>query len=372
MTQQNQTTYRMSIIQEEQISTKEIFQKIFGVFRLLFKSWKLILIFSALFSLLSIAFDYSQYQETQYGAEIVFNLELGGGGGGGGMGDLAGLAGAFGFGGGGNRTGEFFSAENFTQILNSKTVYEKALMKEITIGGKKTLFINYYKDSSDIAKKEWGGDLFNDPDFESINYKFTKKTPEQFTKKENEMIFTIYEKLSGNTEIRSLSKGSSMTSLVAITNNEMLSKIWLETLLKTMEEFYREVKTKKTRLVLDIQEKRLDSLRRVMLGTDRQLATLTAQNQNVVDPSGPLRQQQLSRNNSFTSNQYYQQLATVENLNLMMINQTPIFTVLEPVRLPLLKYQWYIGQRTTLGAIIGIVVGCLFIIIRRFFQELAS
>jgi hypothetical protein len=359
----------MNTIQEEQISTKELFKKIIGVFKVIAESWKLVLIISGLTSLLSIAYDYSQYEERQYGAEILFNLELGGGGGG--MGDLGGLASAFGI-GGGPRATDLMSNENFLPIIGSKAVYERALMKDVKIGGKKTLFINYYKDSSDISKQEWGGDLFNDPNYELIKYKFTKKKPEDFTKLENVAITQIYDKLKKGTEVRTLGKGTSLTALVGITNNETLSKVWVETLLETMEEFYKEVKTKKSKLVLDIQEKRLDSLRRVMLGTDRQLANVTAQNVNAVDPTGQMRQQQLNRSNNFISNQYFAQLGTVENLRLMMVNQTPVFTVLEPVRLPLVEYNWYIGQRTVSGAFIGLVVGAVFVLLRRFFKELNS
>jgi hypothetical protein len=360
----------MNTIQEEQISTKELFKKIIGVFKTVMSEWKFVLIMAGVISLSSILYDYTEYQERQYGAEVVFNLELNGGGGGG-MGDLGGLAGAFGLGGGGRAT-DFFSNENFLPIISSKAVYERALMKEVKVYGKKMLFVNYYKDSSDIAKKEWGGDFFNEPNYELIKYRFEKKKPEEFTLLENVATQQIYEKLKKGTETRSLGKGTSLTSLIGITNNEMLSKIWVETLLETMEEFYKEVKTKRSRQVLAIQESRLDSLRRVMLGTDRQLASVTAQNVNAVDPSGQMRQQQLNRSNNFISNQYFAQLTTVENLRLMMINQTPIFTVLEPVRLPLLEYNWYIGQKTTPAAFIGLILGVIIVLLRKFFKELSS
>ncbi len=360
----------MNTVQEEQISTKELFKKLLGVFKIVLEQWKLILIISGITSLLSIAYDYSEYQERQYGAEIVFNLEIGGGGGG--MGDFGGLAGALGIGGGGAKSTDLISGENFMPVISSKAVYERALLKEISVYGKKMLFVNYYKDSSDIARNDWGGDMFNDPNYELINYRFKKKKPEEFTLFENAAVTQIYEKLKKGTEVRSLGKGTSLTSLIGITNNEMLSKIWVETLLKTMEEFYKEVKTKKSMLVLDIQEKRLDSLRRVLYGTDRQLASVTAQNINAVDPTGQMKQQQLNRNSGFISGQYYAQLQTVENLRMMMINQTPIFTVLEPVRLPLTEFNWYIGQRTTAGAFIGLVLGAVYVLLRKFFKELNS
>ena len=360
------------IIQEEQISTKDLLHKIIGVFRLIGSEWKLILISIALGTLISILLDIKNFKEPQYTGEIQFNLESGGNNQNG-MGGFAGIANAFGVGGMGAATSnDLFSGGNFGLVISSKTLYERALMKEITIGGKKRLFINYYKDSSDISKKEWGGDLFHEPNKAAIKYQFKPKQAEQFSKPENEMIATIFEKLLAQTELKPLDKNGTIMILSAKTNNEMLTKIWLETLLKTLEEFYIEVRTKKTKEIYDIQVAHLNELQGKLNSTDRQLAVTTFQNINAVDPTAPMRQQQLNRSNTFISNQYYTQMATVENLRMLLIHQTPLFTLLQPVRLPLLKQDYTIGGSTKLGAFLGFFLCLIFIIIRKTYQELMS
>ena len=359
-------------IQEEQISTKDLIKKILGVFALIGSQWKLLLISIAIGTLVSIIIDVKDIKETEYSGEIQFNLESGGNGQNA-MGGFGGLASAFGMGGmGGTTSNDLFSGGNFGLMVSSKALYEKALMKEVTVAGKKSLFINFYKDSSDIAKKEWGGDLLHEPDKKSIAYRFVPKKPSDFTKDENVMIATIYEKLAAQTQLKPLDKNGSIMILSCVTNSELLTKIWVETLLESLSEFYVEVRTRKTREIYDIQVKRLRELEGKLNSTDRQLATTTFQNLNAVDPTAPMKQQQLNRSNTFISNQYFTQMATVEQLKMALINQTPLFTVLQPVRLPLLQKTYTIGGSTKTGAFLGFFLCLVFIIIRKTYQELMS
>ncbi|MFY7909624.1 MAG: hypothetical protein ACOVO2_08735 [Emticicia sp.] len=357
-------------IQEEQINTKDLLKKVIGVFTLIGNEWRLLLISIALGTLISILLDVKELKDTDYTGEIQFNLESGGGQQMA-LGGLGGLAGAFGISGGAT-SNDLFSGGNFGLVISSKTLYEKALMQEVTIGGKKTLFINFYKDSSDIAKKEWGGDFLHEPNYKAIKYRFQPKPANDFTKDENIMISTIYEKLEAQTSLQPLDKMGSIMVLSATTNSEYLTKVWLETLLKTLEEFYVEVRTRKTRDIYNIQLGRLRELEGKLSSTDRQLANAQFQNQNAVDPTAPMRTMQLNRSNNYVSTQYYQQLAAVEQIKMQLINQTPLFTVLQPVRLPLLQRTYTVGGNTQAGAFIGFFLCLVFIIMKKSYQELMS
>jgi len=357
-------------IQEEQINTKDLIKKVIGVFKLISNQWRLLLISISLGTLISILLDVKELKDTDYTGEIQFNLEAGGGQQMA-MGGFGGLAGAFGMGMGAS-SNDLFSGGNFGLFISSKTLYEKALMQEVLIGGKKTLFINFYKDSSDIAKKEWGGDLLHEPDFKSIKYRFQSKPVNNFTKNENILLATIYEKLEAQTALQPLDKMGSIMVLSATTNSEYLTQVWLETLLKTLKEFYIEVRTQKTREIYDIQMRRLRELEVKLSSTDRQLANTQFQNQNAIDPTAPMRTMQLNRSNNYVSNQYFQQLAAVEQLKMQLINVTPLFTILQPVRLPLLQRTYTVGGNTQTGAFIGFFVCLVFIIMRKSYQELMS
>ena len=154
--------------------------------------------------------------------------------------------------------------------------------------------------------------------------------------------------------------------------NELLAKRWAEVLLETFEEFYKEMKTKKTREMLVMQEARLEKLQVQMFSTDRRLAQITVQNQNIVDPSGSMVQEQTRRSNSFYSQQYLAQLATVDNIRTTLINQTPIFTIVEPIRLPLVKVQSFIGSNMPVGGFIGLILSIVFVSIYTILKEVLS
>ena len=352
--------------QEEQVSVKDLFLKLKSISNVILEGWRIVLIGVSISVLYSIISDWMNYKEPQYSATIVFNLEIGGGAAPGG--DLAAMLGG---GGGAISGGDLLSGSNFGSIIKSKAIYERALMKEVEVYGKKMLFINYYKDSSDISRKEWGGGLFSKPNDFAIDYHFTKKNPDDFSRVENVLIQTIYEKLLGQTTIIPM-KGSSFTSLMALTNNEMLSKVWIETLMETTEDFYQEMKTKKTRLTLKFHEKRLDSLRTLVYSSDNRMANLQFNNTNVVDPTGPLRYQQLSRYNGLYVGQYQTELNAIDNLKSTLVNQTPLFTIVEPIRFPLVQFTVGIGNNITMSFLTGLILSIVFVVIRYFIRELTT
>lgn len=348
------------IIQEEQLSTRDLLLKIIHRVRSMMGYWRFIVLCTLAGGMIALAIDLVNKKEDQFGAKMVFNLEIGGGGAG--MNQLAGLSSAFGFGAAAPQSGDLFSGSNFMELITSRVVFEKALLKEIEIGGKKELFINYYKDSSDISRTIWGGGLFDEPNQEHIDFRFTPKKPDQLLPKENTVLSDIYEKLKLETSVNAIT-GTTLTELVVISNNEMLSKRWAEVLMDTFEEFYKEVKTKKTREILAFQEDRLVRLQGQMNSTDRRLAMILSQSQNVVDPSGTMVQEQTRRSNSFYSQQYLTQLATVDNLRNTLINQTPILTIVEPIRLPLLSSRSLIGTTMPIGGLIGLFLSFILIAI---------
>lgn len=353
-----------NIIQEEQLTTKDLIFQFIGILKQLSKEWRLLLIGACLGGLLSVAYDLKEYRETLYWGEVSFNLESGNQSNNT-LGAFAGMASAFGIqGGGAGGSSDLFSGINFGVVLNSRALYDRAFMKEVTVNGKKELFVNYYKDSSGIAQKEWAGNLFKEPNYGAIKYRFKKKNPKDFTPLENQIIEALHAKLSASTFLMNADKGSSIMTLKASSISENLSKAWVEVLVETLEEYYIEIKTKKTRDVLDVQEKRLAELSSKLSATDRQLANATFQAVNAVDPMAPMRTQQVSRNNQYASQQYFQQLAQVENIKLMLINQTPFFMIVEPVRLPLSKTSSTVGDRMLPGAIIGFVLLSVFILFR--------
>lgn len=358
-------------LKEQEVSTKEFIKQTIKFVQDIGKSWRLLMIGLLLGAIVSFILDIVNQKETSYQATISFNLDIGGGGSSG-MGQMSGIADVLGVGGmTQGQSGDLLSGANFPTLAKSRIVFEKALMSNVVLAGDTLLMANYYKDSSDIARTDWAGNLFKKPKTNFIEYRFVKKNPDDFTPEENEIITSLYTHLYDKTTFEGVNS-SSLTQLSVVNTNEILAKVWAETLLKTTEAFYKEVKTQKTRNLLTEQENRLDSLRNLMMGTDGQLARLSFQNPNIIDPGARMREQQVGRNNNFYSTQYYTQLANVESLNRLLTEQTPIFTIIDPIRLPLMTASGGLGQSYKLGSILGLVLSLVISVIMNTYREIVS
>lgn len=353
-------------IKEEQVSTKEFILSAFKYLNFLGRNWQILLTALIVGTIYDTINNSLKETAKLYDGQSTFHLELEGGG----QNQMGGFASVLGLTGGAQaQGGSLLSTSNFEAIILSVGVFQNAFMREIKVGNRKELFINYFIDSSDIKRNEWAGSLFQSPS-QFANYRFKKKRMEEFTPYENQIITDVYTKLFNLTRVEP-EEGSSLITIYASTSNEKLTKDWIEILMATTEDFYKEMKTKKTRQILKVQEGRLDSLAYAMKFNDKRLARLSFDNPNVVDPSGLMRQQQVSRDNTYLSNQYYTQLANVEGLNRLIIEQTPIFTVLEPVRLPLMILEKK-GLSMRLSGLIAFAAMIMIITLRKTYKDIMS
>jgi hypothetical protein len=320
--------------QESYIATKELLLNIFSFFDLIFSKWRIWMIAMMVGVVISLIIDLTDEKVIDYKANIVFNLELGGASS---NSQLGGLASAFGLPSmsGGGSSGELFTSQNFPTIVRSRAVLERVLMKDVVVNGDTLLMMQYVMDSSDIKTNEWAGGLFSEPFTEAINYKFPKKDPKDFTMLENVIMNSVYEKMMDVTDISVVKSTNSIMIITSILTNELLAQKWVETVLSTTEEFYVEMKTKKTRDMLETQHERLEKIQAELFSADSRLARITFENPYVADPSGTMKQTQISRQSSFLSTQYLTQLTTIESLNRLLLEETPIFTIMEESRLPL-------------------------------------
>ncbi|SOE19952.1 hypothetical protein SAMN06298216_0451 [Spirosomataceae bacterium TFI 002] len=359
----------MNYIDENKVTTKQFFLNVFKFFSLLAKHWKILMISMLLGACVSLIQDLFVEKVLNFRASVIFKLEVEGGGS---MGGLGGLANVMGMGGGGNITGgDLFSGQNFPAIVKSQKVLEKALMSTIKLDGKDVLLVNYVIDSSGITTDEWGGSLFRKPFEDAINHRFTKKAPEDFTELENLMMKDVTSKLQAATTIYPLEE-STMVVISGLLTNEKLAKAWVDNLMKAVQEFYVEVKTQKTRKLLQVQERRRDSLAVILGSTDRRLSQLTFEQQNIVDPMGTMKQAQVNRKNQFVNQQYLMQLQTIEELNKLIFEQTPLFLIVEETRLPLEKGSVSTGLNLKLSSLAALLIMVIIVVVRWMYQEIMN
>ncbi|MFN8356496.1 MAG: hypothetical protein U0Y10_18720 [Spirosomataceae bacterium] len=341
---------------EDQMSPKDIMKKIGNAKDAVKKNWKLIVICVVLGTVLGYVYDKYNYKPTRYLGFLTFNLEVGQQGND--MGGLSDLASAFGFSSGSSSSAAgLFVGENFLQLVKSNPMIERALMKEVTIKGKKVLLVNYYIEKSGILTEEWK----KNEKFQKI--RFINKPREQFTTDESIAMMGIVKKLNEETSFDRKSPKSTFLVLKSNTEDELLSKIWLETLLKTVEEFYKYTNTKKTVEVLHLAEHRADSLYSLLSRTESRLAQFTDQNQQVVAQQAQVTANRLNRSTGMLNTMYFDAVRNVESIRMSLIKETPFITIIEPPMLPLLTDAYEEGKSIKAGALIGFVlaIGIIFL-----------
>lgn len=347
-----------------EVSTKQFLKSVFSYFHFLGRNWQLLLIALLIGNYYDLIKNNYFKKATEYGAAIEFNIDLEGNT----QGQMGGLAASFGLPAGGGNAG-LLSITNFETVLLSKAVFNNVYMSEIELYGRKDLFINFFIDSSDIRTNEWGAGLFREASSYG-EYRFTKKDPKDFTPYENQILSDVNIKLEKQTNLLKLD-GSSIYSLSGVLTNELLTKAWLETLLTATESFYTSIKTAKTRKLIDIQTKRVDSLSNVLRRTDRGLAQTTFEQPDVVNPSAMVTQSKLSRDNTYLTNLYVSNLTGLENLRNLLVEQEPMFQVLTPVTLPLSATN-KVGISLRLSGLILLVATIMIISLRKSYLDIMN
>lgn len=347
----------------EQVSTKEFLKSVFKYFRFLGSQWQLLLIVLVAGNLYDMVKNNYFSTTRTYGATIQFNIDLEGSS----QAQLGGLASAF-MGGGAANSG-LMDIANFPMIILSRTVFERALMTETELFGRKDLFVNFVIDSSDIKTKEWGGSFFRDPS-SYAQMRFEKKKPEEFTPYENQVMTDIFNKLYDNTSMQK-EQGTSIYTLAGVLSNELLAKTWVELLLSSTENFYTEMKTVKTRKMIAVQKKRVDSLSALLGRNDSSLAKAAFEQPDAVNPIASSTQSRLSRDATYLSNQYLTNLNSLDNLKNLLVEQTQFFHILTPVKLPL-DATSRVGISVRLTGLILLVATIIIISLRKSYLDIMS
>jgi hypothetical protein len=314
-------------IDNDEISIKELIQKIQEWIAYLKTQWKLIIGIAALGGI--IGFVYASFQKTSYLATTTFVLEEDKGGGGGAMS----LASSFGFdlGGGG---GGLFSSTNIIELMKSRLVVEKTLLNPIVVSGKEMSLVEYYLLINKI-REGWS----KKPSLAKINFPINADRT-KFSLEQDSILYSISAGLTKNSlVIAQKDKKVSIISLTVKTESELFSKLFCEQLLKETSDFYIETKSKKSRINVEILQHQADSIRAELNGA---ITGVAAASDNVynLNPAfnvkrtpGTRRQVDVQANTTLLT----QLVAQLELSKVSLRKETPLVQLIDRPILPLEK-----------------------------------
>ena len=239
-------------IDNDEISLKELVLKIKEWYQFLLTKWRLIILAGIIGGL--IGFTYAYFQKPTYKAVLTFAMEEEKSGGGG-LGGALGLASQFGI-DLGSSGGGAFSGANLIELMKSRKLVEKTLLSPIEVDGKAQSLVEYYLAFNEI-KKDWDEKpLLKNVSF-PIDADRTKFTLQQDSILKNLAAGLIKKDLV----ISQKDKKVSILSIEMNSTNEQFAKVFCETIAKETSEYYVEIKSKKSKMNVDILQHQADSIR---------------------------------------------------------------------------------------------------------------
>jgi uncharacterized protein involved in exopolysaccharide biosynthesis len=352
-------------IDNDEISLKELIQKIQEWFAYLKTQWKLIIGIASIGAILG--FTIASFIKPNYLATTTFVLEEDKAGGGG-LGGALGLASSFGLdiGGGG---GGLFTSSNIIELMKSRLVVEKTLLNPVQVAGKEISLADYYIQFNEL-KEDWS----NKPALANINFPINADRS-KFSLQQDSILQIISEELTKeNLTILQKDKKVSIISLTVKTESELFSKLFCEQLLKETSDFYIETKSKKSRLNVDILQHQADSIRAELNSAITGVATASDNVYNLNPALNVKRTPSTRRQVDVQANTAIltQLVAQLELSKVSLRKETPLVQLIDRPILPLEKDKVGRLKSLVLGGFLAGFLTVLYLVFGQLYRKIVA
>jgi uncharacterized protein involved in exopolysaccharide biosynthesis len=201
-----------------------------------------------------IGFTYAYFQKPTYKAVLTFAMEEEKSAGGGLSGAL-GLASSLGI-DLGSSAGGAFAGSNLIELMKSRKLVDKTLLSPIEVNEKTQSLVEYYITFNEL-KKDWD----ENTNLKNLNFPIDADRS-KFTLQQDSILKNIaVEIIKTDLIISQKDKKVSILSIEMNSTNELFAKIFCETIAKETSEYYVEIKSKKSKMNVDILQHQADSIR---------------------------------------------------------------------------------------------------------------
>jgi len=332
----------------DEISIKELIQKMKSLWKFLFSKWLVISLFGILGA--AIGFGYAFLQPIKYTSKLSFVVEDGKSGGGG----LASLAGQFGFDLGGGGGGGVFSGDNILLFLKSEGLVRETLLTSYDELGKITLADRY----AEVAKLKEGWE--KNPKVGVVE--FSPFVAKVMPRKEDSLMQTLVSSvIKTDLSVAKPDKKASFVEVKVVTLDEMFSKLFAERLVKIATDRYIESKTKTKALNIAKLQYKADSLAALL---NNKTYAAAASQQSLVDANpalrtAPIASEITSREKTMAATIFAEVVKNLEISKTILNQETPVIQMVDQSTFPLPKER--VGKLKSL--ILGGLLAGFFIIL---------
>jgi len=352
------------MLNEDQFSFKKVLFSLFSIIPFIRKNYIIILVGSLVGLISGLYLEIYKNNNIFYKSDIVFIMDSEVGASSGALSDLAssfGLSANF----GGNNA--LFSGENFKELLKTKAIFRRALLKKVIWNGKQEIFANLFLKKSRIEEFEWS----NLPQDFYI-HRFKSSELKDLDVQDRNVLDMIYLHLKEKTFLVAENQKSSFLKLSVETRNDTLSYIWSKLYLKTVTDFYIDTKTKKSKELLVIMSSRVDSLRSALYFTQGKLANFQDQNQQIIFQKAKVISERLQMNSTQLQGMYLESVRNLDNLKFSLIKESPLLNIISDTELPLSPTPKSKGTITFLGTLLGFFFSCIIVYLIKLYKEFNS
>jgi hypothetical protein len=321
------TVNRQLPTDSDEISLKELIEKLQSLWNYLLTQWIKIVIVGLIGGL--IGFGYAYMQPVKYIAKLTFVVEDAKGGGGGG---LASLAGQFGFDVGGGGGGSIFSGDNILLFLKSESLVRETLLTTFDEKEGNTLADRY----AEVMKMKEG--WLKNEKIGSIN--FSKYKTVQLPRIEDSLMQSIENGIiKSNLAIAKPDKKASFIEAKVNTEDEVFSKLFLDRLVKIATDRYVESKTKTKAVNVAMLQRKADSLAAVL---NNKTYSAAISQQVLVDANPALKTNVISseistRDKTMAATIFAEVVKNLELSKTLLNQETPVIQVVDQSTFPLEK-----------------------------------
>lgn len=349
----------------DEISLKELIFKIKEWYQFLLTQLKLIVLMGVIGGV--IGFTYAYFQKPTYKAVLTFAMEDEKSSGGG-LGGALGLASQFGI-DLGSSGGGAFSGANLIELMKSRKLIEKTLLSPIEADGKVQSLVAYYLTFNEL-KKGWD----EKPLLKNVNFPVDADRT-KFSLQQDSILKNIAASLiKTDLVISQKDKKVSILSIEMNSTNEQFAKVFCETIAKETSEYYVEIKSKKSKMNVDILQHQADSIRAelnsaitgVAAATDNVFNLNSAM--NVKRTPSARRQVDVQANTAILT----QLVGNLELAKVTLRKETPLIQIIDRPSYPLEKEKVSKLKSLVLGGFLAGFLTVLYLVFTRLYKKMIA
>ncbi|MDF2515191.1 MAG: lipopolysaccharide biosynthesis protein [Sphingobacterium sp.] len=346
---------------KQEITIKELILKIVEWLRYLMSKWYILLIVSVVGG--GLGFLYASLKKSIYTATTTFVLESGEQSNG--IGQYAGMAALVGIDIGGKGEG-IFQGDNLMELYKSHKMIKETLLKSSEKDTSKLLIEDYLSLQPVRSGHEKTASYFD----------VKAMADAKLLRVRDSIIKEAVEDINKNIlKVEKLDKKLSIFKVDVMSQDENFSKEFNETLVRVVNDFYVNTKTKKSLDNINILQSKTDSVRSLMNGSISQSAYIidATPNLNPTRQAQRLVPTQRSQFSAETNKVILAQLVqNLEMSKMALMKEAPLIQVVDEPIFPLKKTALGKAKGIALGAIISLIFSTLCLLCIRMFNKMMA